>query len=60
MENLPTINATVPSHVPQELIKEFNHMASPGMLPEPGGCPYKVMQTLHQGPFSIRRRLDAC
>lgn len=40
----------VPAHVPPELVRNFSHFTSPGMLPEPGACPYRTMQKLHEEP----------
>lgn len=43
-------NPQVPEHVPPELVRSFNQYTTPGMTPEAGGCPYRTMQQLHDGP----------
>lgn len=45
-----SVNAEIPAHVPPELVRPFSHMASEGMLPAPGACPYRTLQQLYRGP----------
>jgi cytochrome P450 len=48
--NNATGEPAIPAHVPAELVREFSHMSSPGMLPEPGACPFRKIQGLYDGP----------
>jgi cytochrome P450 len=40
----------IPSHVPPELIRDFNIFTSPGMELNAGGCPFKAMTKLREEP----------
>lgn len=42
--------ATVPDHVPAELVKDFSYFTGPGMCPMRGGDPQGALAALHDGP----------
>ena len=44
------IAQSIPAHVPPELVFDWNHFSSAGMLPSPGNDPYAAMRELHKGP----------